>query len=52
VTEVNDDVPTLVFSGTYAEALFLKTIMESAGIERSGRRLPQAWSPLDRVMSP
>lgn len=31
MTEVNDDVPTLVFSGTYAEALFLKTIMESAG---------------------
>lgn len=35
MTEVNDDVPTLVFSGTYAEALFLKTLMESAGIEAS-----------------
>ena len=30
-----DDVPVLVFSGTYEEALFLKTLIESAGIETS-----------------
>ena len=30
-----DDVPVLVFSGTYEEVLFLKTLLESAGIESS-----------------
>ena len=30
-----DDVPVLVFSGPYAEALFLKTLLESASIETS-----------------
>ena len=30
-----DDVPVLVFSGTYEEAVFLKTLIESAGIETS-----------------
>ena len=29
----SDDVPTVVFEGPYAEALFLKTLIESAGIE-------------------
>ena len=28
-----DDVPTLVFSGEYTEAVFVKTLLESAGIE-------------------
>ena len=31
----SDDVPTVVFAGRYAEALFLKTLIESAGIETS-----------------
>jgi hypothetical protein len=35
MTDMDDDVPTLVFSGTYAEALFLKTLLESGGIEAS-----------------
>ena len=30
-----DDVPTLVFSGPYTEAMFLKTLIESSGIETS-----------------
>jgi pentatricopeptide repeat protein len=30
-----DDVPVLVFEGPYAEALFLKTMLESAGIQTS-----------------
>jgi hypothetical protein len=30
-----DDVPELVFEGEYSEALFLKTLIESAGIEAS-----------------
>jgi len=30
-----DDVPVLVFGGAYAEAMFLKTLLESAGIETS-----------------
>lgn len=28
-----DDAPVSVFSGPYAEGLFLKTLLESAGIE-------------------
>jgi hypothetical protein len=35
-----DDIPVLVFSGHYAEALFLKTLIESAGIETSFEDLP------------
>lgn len=31
----DDDVPVLVFEGEYAEVLFLKTLIESAGIETS-----------------
>ena len=31
----DDDVPIRVFEGPYAEALFLKTLLESAGIETS-----------------
>lgn len=30
-----DAVPVLVFSGHYTEAVFLKTLLESAGIETS-----------------
>jgi hypothetical protein len=37
---MGDDVPTLVFSGTYEEVLFLKTLLESAGIEASLDGLP------------
>jgi hypothetical protein len=36
----DDSVPTLVFSGPYAEVLFLKTLIESAGIETSLGSLP------------
>ena len=36
----SDDVPTLVFARPYTEALFLKTLMESAGIETSFDGLP------------
>ena len=42
----SDDVPTVVFVGPYEEALFLKTLIESAGIETIfddatlGRRIP------------
>ena len=35
----NDDVPVLVFEGEYGEALFSKTLIESAGIERVTVRL-------------
>lgn len=31
----SDDVPTVVFWEHYAEAMFLKTLIESAGIETS-----------------
>jgi hypothetical protein len=31
----HDDVPTIVFAGRYEEVLFLKTLIESAGIETS-----------------
>ena len=31
----DDDVPTLVFEGPYAEVLFVKTLIESAGIATS-----------------
>ena len=31
----DDDVPVIVFEGEYAEVLFLKTLIESAGIETS-----------------
>jgi putative signal transducing protein len=30
-----DDVPEIVFEGQHAEVLFLKTLIESAGIETS-----------------
>ena len=40
-SETSDDVPTLVFSGTYEEVLFLKTLIESAGIETSVDAMPQ-----------
>ena len=36
-----DDVLTLIFCGPYAEVLFLKTLIESAGIETSVDDLPQ-----------
>jgi hypothetical protein len=36
-----DDVLTLIFSGPYAEVLFLKTVIESAGIETSFDDMPQ-----------
>ena len=36
----NDDLPTVVFAGTYEDALFLKTLIESAGIETSFDGLP------------
>ena len=29
----NDDMPIVVFAGPYAEAMFLKTVIESAGIQ-------------------
>jgi len=29
------DIPALVFSGDYSEAIFLKTLLEAAGIEVS-----------------
>jgi hypothetical protein len=31
----DDDVPTLVFEGPYAEVLFVQTLIESAGIATS-----------------
>ena len=31
----DDDVPVLVFSGPYSEAMFVKTLVESAGIQTS-----------------
>jgi hypothetical protein len=37
---MSDDVPVLVFSGPYAEAVFLKTLIESAGIQTSFDGLP------------
>ena len=40
MTASNDDVPVLVFSGPYAEALFVKTLIESAGIETSFNDIP------------
>jgi hypothetical protein len=36
-----DDVPVLVFSEPYEEVLFLKTLIESAGIETSLDAIPQ-----------
>jgi hypothetical protein len=36
-----DDVPVLVFSGPYEDVLFLKTLIESAGIETSLDAIPQ-----------
>jgi hypothetical protein len=30
-----DDVPTVVFTGAYTEVMFLKTLIESSGIETS-----------------
>jgi hypothetical protein len=36
----SDDVPTLVFAGPYEEAMFLNTLIESAGIETSFDGLP------------
>ena len=36
----DDDVPTVVFAGPYAEGMFLKTLIESAGIETSFDALP------------
>ena len=33
--DMSNDGPALVFSGPYAEVLFLKTLIESAGIETS-----------------
>ena len=30
-----DDIPVVVFDGEYSEVLFLKTLLESAGIEAS-----------------
>jgi hypothetical protein len=35
VNDADEDVPVLVFSGPYAEAVFVKTLIESAGIETS-----------------
>jgi len=32
---MSEDDPVLVFSGPYAEVLFLKTLIESAGVETS-----------------
>ena len=29
---INDDVPTVIFVGAYEEVLFVKTLIESAGI--------------------
>jgi len=29
----NDDMPIVVFAGRYAEAIFLKTLIELAGIQ-------------------
>ena len=29
----SDDLPTVVFAGAYEEAMFLKTLIESAGIQ-------------------
>ena len=44
----SDDVPTLVFAGPYEEALFLKTLIESAGIETSLDALPvQGRMPIE-----
>jgi hypothetical protein len=31
----SDDVPTVVFTGPYTEVLFLKSLIESYGIETS-----------------
>jgi hypothetical protein len=37
----SDDVPTVVFAGAYEEAMFLKTLIESAGIQtRFEDRMP------------
>ena len=40
VLMTSDDVPTVVFAGSYEEAMFLKTLIESAGIETSFDGLP------------
>ena len=34
-TDNDDDVPVLIFSGPYSEAVFVKMLVESAGIETS-----------------
>ena len=36
----DDDVPVEVFAGPYAEALFVKTLVESAGIKTHLEELP------------
>ena len=36
----NDDMPIVVFAGPYAEAIFLKTLIESAGIQTTFDGLP------------
>jgi hypothetical protein len=44
-----DDVPVLVFEGEYSEMLFLKTLIESAGIETSLTSGQTEGGPLNAI---
>src|SRR5262245_50105830 len=46
----DDDVLVRVYSGPYAEVLFLKTLIESAGIETSFSDVPQRGVGFEPVL--